>query len=203
MRISLVKAAIILLLSQLFSIANGQNLFTISLEKFLINKDSVPFKIAEVVDGRRDKKVIGIIQLGLNNRKDIAVFEKPGLQEIENLFHRSGLISQETGFVLRVSTLFISEITQTRRETAKAELVVNFFIPYQGRYYYLTSIYTTVEPNGIDVTRTHGANIVSVVEKSLTQLSSSLNSIDAAKSYTRENLYAPNSAFAISMALVD
>jgi len=195
MRISFLTAAIFLLLSQLCSTANGQSLFTISLERFSINKDSIPFKIAEVVDGRRDKKVIGIIQLGLNNRKEIAVFEKPGLQEIENLFQRSGLISRETGFVLRVSKLFISEITQTWKETAKAELAVDFFIPYQGRYYHLTSIYTTVEPNGLDVTQTHGANIVSVVEKSLAQLASGLNSMDEAKSYTRENLDDPQFSF--------
>jgi hypothetical protein len=52
----------------------GQDLFSISLEKFSIKKDSISFMISEVIDGRNDKKIIGIIQLGLNNRKDLAVF---------------------------------------------------------------------------------------------------------------------------------
>lgn len=173
----------------------GQDLFTISLEKFSIKRDSIPFKVSEVIDGRKDKKIIGIIQLGLSNRKDFAVFEKPGLQEIEDLMGRSGLISKENGLVMRVSKLYISEITQTWKETAKAELSVDFFILQQNDYYYLTSIYTTAEPNGVDVTREHASNIVTVLKKSLTQFTSRMSKIDQAESFTREELMDPTYGF--------
>src|SRR5687768_10172358 len=105
----------------LLSINGGtQDLFTISLKKFNIDPAGITLRVSEIIDARKDKKVIGIIQLGLKNRKDLAVFEKPGLQEIEELLNRSNLLSNEKGLVIRISKLTISEITGAWKETGRA-----------------------------------------------------------------------------------
>jgi hypothetical protein len=150
--------------------ANGQDLHTISLDKFSIKTDSIAFKISEIIDARSDNKVIGIIQRGVKNRKDLAVFESPGLQELEDLLKRSDLISKENGIVMRISRIYVSEITAMWKETAKAELSIDFFITYKDNYYYITSVYSTVEPRGSDVTQFHPENIVMVVENALSIL---------------------------------
>jgi hypothetical protein len=76
-----------------------------SLKKFKIDPAGITLKVSEIVDARKDKKVVGIIQLGLKNRKDLAVFEKPGLEEVEELLDRSNLILKEKGLVMRISKL--------------------------------------------------------------------------------------------------
>ena len=175
--------------------ANGQDLHTLSLDQFSIKTENIAFKISEVIDARADNNVIGIIQRGVKNRKDLAVFESAGLQELEELLKRSDLISKEKGVVMRVSRLYVSEITAMWKETAKAELSVDFFIPYNDDYYYITTIYSTVEPRGTDVTQFHPENIAIVVENALVQFSKRENSVSSEQPYTREELMDPMQAF--------
>ncbi len=173
----------------------AQDLFTISLKKFTIDPAGITLRVSEIIDARKDKNVVGIIQLGLKNRKDLAVFEKPGLQEVEELLDRSRLISKEKGLVIRVSKLAISEITGAWKEIARAEVSLDFFIRHEDNYYYISSAYATVDPNGMDVTREHAANIVKVIERAFIQFSSRGNKVNADESFLLEDLTDPNQNF--------
>jgi hypothetical protein len=180
----------------LLSINGGtQDLFTISLKKFNIDPAGITLRVSEIIDARKDKKVIGIIQLGLKNRKDLAVFEKPGLQEIEELLNRSNLLSNEKGLVIRISKLTISEITGAWKETGRAELSIDVFIAHENHYYYISSVYASVDPGGMDVTREHPANIAKVFEKAFIQFSSRGNKVNADESFLLEDLTDPDQNF--------
>lgn len=175
--------------------AYGQEIFTISLAKFSVQSDSISFKISEIIDARKDNKVVGIIQRGVKNRKDLAVFERPGIQELEDLMNRSNLISKENGVIMRISRLYISELTAMWKETAKAELSADFFIHYKGNYYYITSVYETIETRGSDVTQYHAENIASVIGNALVQFSTRAHEVSSEQPYSKEDLTDPSENF--------
>lgn len=175
--------------------AQSQELFTISLADYSLKTDSISFKISEIIDARKDNKVVGVIQRGMKNRKDLAVFEKPGVQELEELLSRSGLVSKDKGIAIRLSKLAISEITSMWKETARAELSLDFFVQYNNDYYYITSVYATAEPRGSDVTRLHQANIASVVEQALIQFSAKASEVNSLQAYTKDELMDPSQNF--------
>lgn len=175
--------------------AYSQDLFTVSLSSDTIQTDSISFKISEIIDARKDTKVIGVVQRGIKNRKHLAAFEKPGVQELEALLTRSNLISKEKGIALRITRLSISELTGVWRETSKAELSVDLFVQYKENYYYITSVYATVEPRGIDVTRLHASNIAAVVQSALTQFSTRPNEVNSVQPFSREDLMDPSESF--------
>jgi hypothetical protein len=172
--------------------AHAQKLYRVSLSEFTIDTNEINFTVSEIVDARRDKNSIGIIQTGLNNKPNFAVFEKPGLAEIEQLLKTSKVFSQTHGLSLRITTLKISENTTLVKETAKAELSIDFFVPYENRYYYLNSVFTSAEPKGVDVTSKQAANIVTVVEKALILFSRQKNEADPDRSFTKEELLDPS-----------
>ncbi len=173
----------------------SQDLFKISLADFTPNTDSISFKISEIIDARKDNKVIGIIQRGVTNRKDLAVFEKSGVQELDDLLKRSNLFSKDKGIVMRISELAVSEITSMWRETARAEISVDFFIPYNQDYYYITSVYATIETRGSDVTAYHASNVAMVIENALVQFSTRATEVNSVQPFTKEDLMDPAESF--------
>lgn len=168
--------------------AHTQKLYQVSLQDFKIDTKDISFTVSEILDARRDKNSIGIIQAGLNNKPYFAVFEKPGLEEIEELLKSSGLYSLNNGLTLRINALKISENQTFFKETAKAELSVDFFIRYEALYYYVTTIFTSAEPKGVDATKIHDDNIVAVVEKALVMFSGQKNEPKPDRSFTAEEL---------------
>src|SRR5688572_30188107 len=124
----LARAAIIIFFVASFPDAHAQKFYQISLQDFKIERDEINFTVSELIDARRDKNSLGVIQTGINNKRNFAVFEKPGLVEIEELLKTSGLYSEHSGLCLRINSLKISENALTWKETAKAELNIDFFI---------------------------------------------------------------------------
>lgn len=172
----LLSLGILLLLLIIPETLVGQELYTISLKKKPLNTQTINFKVSEIIDARKDKNILGVIQRGLKNKKDIAVFETPGLQEISDLLKRSGVLSEnsDTSIVIRINTLYITELSQSLNETAKAELSIDFFARLSdGNYQYILSDYSTHEPRSFDVTNLHADNIVKVIELALSRFSKS------------------------------
>ena len=132
--------------------ALAQKFYQISLDDFEIETNEINFTVSEIIDARKDKNSLGVIQTGLNNKRNFAVFEKPGLDEIEELLKTSGLYKEHNGLSLRITALKISENALTWKETAKAELNIDFFIRHDDLYYYVSSVFASVEPKGLDVT---------------------------------------------------
>lgn len=187
------KTTILLLLCTLVTSAFSQRLHTISLQEFSYNPEQIPFAVDKIIDARRDRS-LGIIQLGLNNRPDIATFEAKGLQEIEQLLERSGLLSPK-GLSIRISALKVSEITKFAKETAKAEINIDFFLRHEDQYYYIYSSYTTIEQKGIDVTDKHAENIVKVFEKAFNLFVEFDKDVNADEAFTLEQLMDPHNSF--------
>src|SRR5688572_6284157 len=93
----------------------AQHVFKIPLSEHYIPV-KFSFKISEVIDGRRDRNVIGLVQRGVNNRKVLAAFRKHGCIEIDELLMRSG-IKGDSGLVMRINRIHVSEITRFAKET--------------------------------------------------------------------------------------
>jgi hypothetical protein len=168
----------------------AQKFYKVSLKDFKIDSNDIHFTVAEVIDARSDKNSIGLIQAGVSNRPVFATFESPGLSEIVELLKNSGLYAPD-GLSLRINALKISENTTLLRETAKAELSIDFFIRHAGLYYYVSSVFTSAEPAGVDVTSKQAANIVTVVEKALVTFSQKKKNPDADQAFSNEDLQDP------------
>lgn len=181
-------AAVILLIAVR---ADAQKLFKISLQEFKIDNKEINFTVSELLDARKDKKIVGVIHSGLNNKPNLAQFDTPGLTEIEQLLKKSGMYPSTRGLVLRITTMKISENETFWKETAKAEISIDFFIKYENNYYYINSVFASVEPKGIDVTEKHAANIVDVIEKAFLIYNKQENNINSQQAYTLEELLDP------------
>ncbi len=182
-----------MLLASIFFCAasvQAQKFYKISLKDFKIDSKDIHFTVSEIIDARSDKNSIGLIQSGLTNKPVFATFESPGLNEIAELLKNSGLCAED-GLSLRINALKISENTTLVRETAKAELSIDFFIRHAGLYYYVSSVFTSAEPGGIDVTSKQAANIVTVVEKALITFSQQKKEPDADRPFAIEDLQDP------------
>ena len=171
--------------------ALAQKFYQISLDDFAIETNEINFTVSEIIDARKDKNSLGVIQTGLNNKRNFAVFEKPGLGEIENLLKTSGLYKEHNGLSLRITALKISENALTWKETAKAELNIDFFIRHDDLYYYVSSVFASVEPKGLDVTGMQAENIVDVIGTAFTIFSKQKNEVNADRTFTLEELTDP------------
>jgi len=171
--------------------ALAQKFYQISLDDFVIETNEINFTISEIIDARKDKNSLGVIQTGLNNKRNFAVFEKPGLGEIENLLKTSGLYKEHNGLSLRITALKISENAMSWKETAKAELNIDFFIRHDDLYYYVSSVFASVEPKGLDVTGMQAENIVDVLGTAFTIFSRQKNEVNPDRTFTLEELTDP------------
>jgi hypothetical protein len=171
--------------------AYAQKLYVMSLDDYLLNADAITFSVAEIIDARKDNKSLGVVQTGLNNRPRFVVFEKPGMTEIEDLLKNSGLYSAERGLAIRFTVLKISEYTTLFAETGKAEVSIDFFVPYENHYYYITSVFTSAEPDGIGVTYKQTENFVTTLEDALIIFSNQKHEAKPDMAFTKEDLLDP------------
>ena len=185
------RAAVIIFFAASIPDALAQKFYQISLDDFEIDTNEINFTVSEIIDARKDKNSLGVIQTGLNNKRNFAVFEKPGLGEIEALLKTSGLYSENNGLALRITSLKISENSLSWKETAKAELNIDFFIRHADFYYYVNSVFASVEPKGLDVTGMQAENIVDVIGTAFTIFSKRKNEVSSDRTFTMEELMDP------------
>ena len=185
------RAAIIIFFVASIPDALSQKFYQVSLQDFEIETNEINFTVSEIIDARKDKNSLGVIQTGLNNKRNFAVFEKPGLGEIEELLKTSGLYKEHNGLSLRITSLKISENTLTWKETAKAELNIDFFIRHNELYYYVNSVFASVEPKGLDVTHMQAENIVDVIGTAFIIFSKQKNEVSPDQTFTLEELMDP------------
>lgn len=146
------------------SVTRSQGISKISLSEFSIKKSTRAVKISKILDVRDDKNIIGIFRTGSQSGIDSTSFRLPGLQEVEELIKRSGLMLRKGGFLLRIRKLSISEITDTSTRF-KAEIYADWFYQKSKRYYYAgggSSSLETYKPK--KETQSHAENIVHVIE---------------------------------------
>lgn len=186
------KATLAILFLVIAFNANAQKLYTMSLDEFMLNTDNINLSVSEIFDARKDNKSLGVVQTGLNNSPRFVVFEKPGLTEIEDLLKNSGLYSADRGLALRFTVLKISEYTTMFTETAKAEVSIDFFVRYENLYYYITSVFTSAEPDGIGVTYKQAENLVFTVEDALILFSKQKHEPKPDLAFTKEELSDPH-----------
>jgi len=184
------KAVVIISLAAFMNDASAQKRYRISLSD-TIDTNEINFTVSEIIDARKDKNSLGIIQAGVNHTRHFAVFEKPGLDEIKELLKTSGLYSQQNGLSLRITSLKISENVSGWGATAKAELNIDFFILHEGLYYYVNSVFASVEPKGLDITREQAENIVDVIETAFTIFSKQKKEVNPDRRFTEEELMDP------------
>jgi hypothetical protein len=116
--------------------AKSQDTLRISLSEFSIKfRDSL--RLCEIIDARENKNTIGIFRLGSNNQKSPATFASPGLQEIEELFKRSSLITPDAKYLMRIRRLDLSEGAENGKELIRVEFHADFFYRLGGVYYYI------------------------------------------------------------------
>ena len=185
------RAAIIIFFFASIPDARAQKFYQISLQDFEIENNEINFTVSEIIDARKDKNSLGVIQTGLNNKRNFAVFEKPGLVEIEELLKTSGLFSEHNGLCLRINSLKISENSLSWKETAKAELNIDFFIRHDGLYYYVSSVFASVEPKGLDVTHMQAENIVDAIGTAFIIFSKQKHEVNPDRTFTLEELMDP------------
>lgn len=174
-----------------FFSANAQKLYVMSLDDYLLNADEITFSVSEIFDARKDNKSLGVVQTGLNNRPRFVVFEKPGMTEIEDLIKNSGLYSADRGLAIRFTVLKISEYTTLFTESGKAEVSIDFFVPFEGHYYYITSVFTSAEPEGLGVTYKQTENLVRTLEDAFIVFSNQQHEAKPEMAFTKEELLDP------------
>ena len=170
-----------------------QDTCKISLDKFSIKSKIISVKISEVVDARKDKNTIGIVQITSQNQKDSASFYLLGLKEVEELLTRSDLVSSEGGFLIRIRNLAVSEFTDAGKENLKAELYVEFFRQVSNYYYPYQKISTSNQSNS--ATRSHAENIVEALKGALNFFSVNGGYTHYEQPFTKEDLMNPDRSF--------
>jgi hypothetical protein len=168
---------------------------SISLDNYSVFTDTIPMRFRSVVDARREGNAIGFVQIGLMNKKMLAVLAKPGLQEITALLSRSNLIDNQSSVVMRVSRIHVSEIVKKLEERSKAEVNLDFFVELNGLYYFMGSEYGTSEDSGLETTDTHPRNIVVAFEQAILRFWQRPLNADDSIGYSAEEVKDPEMIF--------
>lgn len=138
--------------------------------------DRPNFYIAEIIDARSNKETIGIVQKGFTNEPETARFANVLQKELQSSL---GELLQpredRTSLVMRVLKINIFERTLPTKETAMAELVIEFYTKTDsGPLRLIKSTGSTWITNGVDVTRSHGKNIEHCLVDCLKQVNETL-----------------------------
>lgn len=138
---------------------HAQTLISLPGKKSLLDKPN--FYIAEIIDARSNKETIGVVQKGLTNQLETAQFANALQKEFQNsLGELRHPHEDRTPLLMRILKINVFERTLYTKETAIAEVVIEFYTKTGLRSSRLVkSTGSTVITNGIDVTRSHGKNI--------------------------------------------
>ncbi|RSK36146.1 hypothetical protein [Hymenobacter metallilatus] len=134
---------------------------------------TAPFHVERLVDARPDRTRLGKVYRGLDNRPVSANFSHSLTDELMPLLRQALPAGPGTRpLLVRIHTLSIGETIRPTSETAEAELVLDFLEPVgSDGYRVLLSTGDMLENKGVDVTRRHAANIQTLLEQSIRQLS--------------------------------
>jgi hypothetical protein len=149
---------------------HAQKLHTISLSSEMLSaRTKLNFRVVRIIDGRRDKSNIGLVQKGMSNRPTFAAFKTPISQEIMGLLSRSGVATTGPDVILRVEYLAVSEQTRATTETAKTEIAMDLFRVSGDEATFVARKIAAKESRGMEVTAKHPGNIASAIEDILLQ----------------------------------
>jgi hypothetical protein len=138
-----------------------------------------------VIDSRSDKKNLGIVQVGMNNRRAPVLNEAP-LSDIMQKLIGSKIQHELTreSIVINIRVFNFAETTKTLREFGYARFRAELYQPNDGYYTEISTIDTLITVNSIDVTN-------KIIKESLIAienwLKTSINAaIDTAKRFSLE-----------------
>ena len=127
------------------------------------------FYVENVYDGRQFKENIGTVQKGGFNRKVLANFENPIIDEF------SGYLAtvcpkekNKSEISIRINELYVSELTRAMSETGYATIVVDIIEPKEGIDYIVGTYAASAESSGMDVTNKHDERLKKVLQECLT-----------------------------------
>jgi hypothetical protein len=143
----------------------AQDAKKISLKNQKLLCDPLNFHVKKVVDGRKVKSTIGVVQKGLSNKPVVADFENPIEDEIMDLISPLESKVGVVNVVIRIDQLEISEVTMVRKEYAAARMTFDFFLALDDSLYYIERKHSYYRSQGIDVTHQHDSNIAFAIEK--------------------------------------
>lgn len=148
--------------------AHAQKMHTISLSAEALSPGSkLNFRVTKVIDGRRDKSNVGVVQKGMSNARRFAVFKSPVEDEILGLVSRSTQGGAGNDVILRIEYIAVSEQTRATSETAKAEVTMDIFHLTGDRARFIARKHATKESRGMEVTGHHARNIAAAIEEVL------------------------------------
>jgi hypothetical protein len=157
-------------ISSLSFAQNNTGYHSISLKD---KKDSVlgfNFYVDKVYDGRQFKENIGTVQKGAFNSKVLANFQNSLTEEFSD--YLSVVCPKEEAkekIDIRVTDLYVSELTRAMSETGYATLVMDVIKEIDGVSYIVGTYSAETESNGMDVTKKHDERIKKVLQDCLTQ----------------------------------
>ena len=126
------------------------------------------FYVANVYDGRQFKENIGTVQKGGFNRKVLANFEKPLVEEFLNYL---AIIcpkeENKSKISIRINDLYVSELTRAMSETGYATLAIDVIESKDGVDYIVGSYTASIESSGMDVTGKHDERLKRVLHDCL------------------------------------
>ncbi len=153
------------------------HLITLSPKQSVEKKE---FFISQVIDNRRNKGSIGIVQKGMANRPVPALLDI-GLEfQLMKAFTVLLPVS-EIPLVARVNKLIISEKTSAFSELGRCEIEIEFLKNIDGELYTLGEFYAKVDGKGMDVTEKHDDRIIAALASCINQYSKSADKEPALK----------------------
>ena len=120
----------------LISVSYSQNdsKFLISLESSNNTQIEGDFYINKIYDGRQVKGNIGTVQRSLFNTKVLADFKKPVVEELSDFLNVCyPKTDNKKAIDIRIDELYVSEVTQSNKETGYANVVLDIIENRNGQ----------------------------------------------------------------------
>ncbi|MBK8500722.1 MAG: hypothetical protein IPL46_00140 [Saprospiraceae bacterium] len=129
---------------------------------------AIEYKI-HFIDARLDTLSLGQIQKGLLNRVVTAGFEQPLSAVLNELVEQPTIVENAPLLYIKINKLKISERTTASREMASCEIIADFIAEDGDGYLLLDQQAIMLSNPGIDVTASHGQNIIDGLKQLLRQ----------------------------------
>ena len=128
------------------------------------------FYVDKVYDGRQFKENIGTVQKGAFNSKVLANFQNSLTEEFSDYLNVVCPKEEAKEKIdIRITDLYVSELTRAMSETGYATLVMDVIKEIDGVSYIVGTYSAETESNGMDVTKKHDERIKKVLQDCLTQ----------------------------------
>nr|WP_315176970.1 DUF6563 family protein [uncultured Flavobacterium sp.] len=148
---------------------NKTEFHKVSLKDKKDNAVGFNFYVENVYDGRQFKENIGTVQKGGFNRKVLANFEKPLVEEfLDYLAIICPKEENKSKISIRINDLYVSELTRAMSETGYATLAIDVIESKEGVDYIVGSYTASTESNAMDVTGKHDERLKKVLQDCLT-----------------------------------